>query len=177
MQRLRVWARRWGSVAVAVGLMMAGATGASAGEREERATVNCLGMNTIDFAPGLSVLPRKTRIGGTGAYRCTSTVPGLTSARSVIHGGGTNGCFTSDATTVETVTWSTGERSVVVYPLGNVTQVAGQAVVLVMGTVVSGKFRGRAVASPGVQLTLDVPACATAGGVPSITGPSALLIP
>lgn len=176
MQRLRVWARRWGITAVAVGMIVAGATGASAREREEKAAVNCLGVNSIDFEPGLSVLPRKTRIGGAGDYRCTSAVPGLTSARSVIHGGGTNGCFTSEATTVETVTWNTGEKSVVVYPLGNVTQVAGQAVVLVMGKVVSGKFRGRAVASPGLQLTADVPACATDGGVRRITGPSALLI-
>ncbi|WP_372405681.1 hypothetical protein [Streptomyces luteireticuli] len=177
MQRLRLWARRWASLALAMGLMAAGATEASAREREEKATVSCLGTNSIDFSPGLSLLPRRTRIGGSGTYHCASTVPGLTSGRSVIHGGGTNGCFTSEATTVETVTWNTGERSVIVYPLGDVRQVAGQAVVLVMGKVVSGKFRGGAVASPGLQLTLDVPACATEHGVRRITGPSALLIP
>ncbi|MCC2281021.1 hypothetical protein LKL35_37615, partial [Streptomyces sp. ET3-23] len=60
---------------------------------------------------------------------------------------------------------------------GDVRQVAGQAVVLVVGKVVSGRFRGRTVASPGVQLTLDVPACATDRGVQRISGPSALLIP
>ncbi|MBH1934293.1 hypothetical protein I5Q34_08290 [Streptomyces sp. AV19] len=177
MSRMAGWVRRWGSVVVALGLTVAGATGASAHAREEKAAVSCAGSNTIDFSPGLSLAPRKTRIGGEGAYRCTSTVPGLTSAKSVISGGGTNGCFTSEATTVEEITWSTGEKSAVTYPLGNVRQIVGQAVVLVMGKVVSGKFAGRAVFSPGVQLTLDVPACAMERGVRRITGPSVLLIP
>ncbi|PNE32186.1 hypothetical protein AF335_20925 [Streptomyces eurocidicus] len=143
---------------------------------ESRAAVNCVGSNTVSFSPGLSLAARRTLIGGSGAYTCLSTDPALRSGTSSIDGGGRNGCFFSDATTVERVTWNTGERTTVVYHLGNVQQVAGQAVVLVMGRVVEGRFEGRTVASPGLQVTLDPLRCASKRGVELITGPSTLVI-
>lgn len=170
------WAKAFGSAALTVGMVTAGPCAAPAEAHGPGAAVSCVGTNTIEFSPGLRLQARRTRITGTGAYTCTSAEPGFTSATSEISGGGVNGCFASDATTVEKITWSNGEKSVVVYPMGDVRQVAGQAVVLVAGTVVSGAFQGRTVASPGLQLTLDVPSCATDRGVPLITGPSTLLI-
>ncbi|MFF4160906.1 hypothetical protein [Streptomyces sp. NPDC001678] len=140
------------------------------------AAVSCAGSNTISFSPGLSLAARRTRIGGSGGYSCLSTDPALRSGVSSISGGGWNGCFFSDATTVERITWNTGERTTVVYRLGNVQQVAGQAVVLVVGRVVKGKFEGRTVASPGLQITLDPLKCVSKGGVELITGPSTLVI-
>ncbi|WP_190130815.1 hypothetical protein [Streptomyces mashuensis] len=140
------------------------------------AVVSCTGSNTISFSPGLSLTAQRTRIDGSGAYDCVSTDPALRSGTSSISGGGRNGCFFSDATTVEQITWNTGERTTVVYRMGNVQQVAGQAVVLVVGRVTNGKFKGRTVASPGLQATLDPLKCASKGGVRRITGPSALLI-
>ncbi|MGI5335950.1 hypothetical protein ACQEVS_00410 [Streptomyces sp. CA-181903] len=159
---------------MAVGVTVAVPCAAEA--RESRAAVSCVGTNTVGFSPGLGLQARRTRISGTGAYTCTSADPGFASATSVISGGGVNGCFASEATTVEKITWRNGEKSVVLYPMGTVEQVAGQAVVLVIGKVVSGAFRGRTVASPGAQLTLDVPSCASDRGVREITGPSALTI-
>ncbi|MFI0743247.1 hypothetical protein ACH4PU_35010 [Streptomyces sp. NPDC021100] len=159
---------------MAVGMAAAGPSTAEA--HGAAAAVSCVGTNTIGFSPGLGLQARRTRISGTGTYTCTSAEPGFASATSVIRGGGVNGCFASEATTVEKITWRNGERSVVLYPMGTVQQVAGQAVVLVVGKVVSGAFRGRTVASPGAQLTLDVPACATDRGVREITGPSTLTI-
>ncbi|MCC3766188.1 hypothetical protein [Streptomyces sp. UNOC14_S4] len=176
MRQVGMRAKMWGSAAMAVGMVAAGPFAAPAEAHGPTAAVSCVGTNTVEFSPGLGLRARKTRITGTGAYTCALAEPGFTSATSEISGGGVNGCFASDATTVEKITWSNGEKSVVVYPMGNVRQVAGQAVVLVVGTVVSGALQGRTVASPGLQLTLDVPSCATDRGVALITGPSALLI-
>ncbi|MEV5508126.1 hypothetical protein [Streptomyces orinoci] len=170
------WVRVWGSLVVAVGMVVTGPMAAPALAHEEGAVVSCVGTNTIEFSPGLSLWARRTRIHGTGAYRCVSVGPAVTAAKSEISGGGMNGCFASHASTAEHITWNTGEQSTVVYPMGDVRQVAGQAVVLVAGKVVAGKFRGRTAVSPGAQLTLDIPGCATRRGVPLITGPSTLLI-
>ncbi|MEU8583231.1 hypothetical protein [Streptomyces abikoensis] len=152
------------------------AAAAAAAAATEAAAVSCAGSNTISFSPGLSLPARRTRIGGDGAYTCLSTDPALRSGVSSISGGGWNGCFFSDATTAERITWNTGEQTTVVYHLGNVQQVVGQAVVLVVGRVVKGKFKGHTVASPGLQLTLDPLKCLSKRGVELITGPSTLVI-
>ncbi|AZQ75080.1 hypothetical protein EKH77_31510 [Streptomyces luteoverticillatus] len=149
---------------------------AHASHAADAAAVSCAGSNTISFSPGLSLTARRTRIGGDGAYTCLSSDPALRSGVSSISGGGWNGCFFSDATTVERITWNTGEQTTVVYRLGNVQQVAGHAVVMVVGRVVKGKFTGHTVASPGLQLTFDPLQCASRGGVELITGPSTLVI-
>ncbi|MGK5731967.1 hypothetical protein [Streptomyces sp. URMC 124] len=138
--------------------------------------MSCAGSNTVSFSPGLSLTAQRTRIGGSGAYSCLSTDPALRSGVSSISGGGWNGCFSSDATTVERITWNTGEQTTVVYHVGTVQQVAGQAVVLVAGRVAKGRFKGRTVASPGLQVTLDPLKCASKDGVGQITGPSTLVI-
>ncbi|MBT2386530.1 hypothetical protein [Streptomyces sp. ISL-11] len=138
--------------------------------------MSCTGSNTISFSPGLSLTAQHTRIGGSGSYSCLSTDPAVKWGRSSISGGGRNGCFFSDATTVERITWNTGEKTKVVYHLGTVQQVAGQAVVLVVGRVVEGRFKGRTVTSPGLQTVLNPLECASKGGVERITGPSTLLI-
>ncbi|MER5786328.1 hypothetical protein ABT104_32125 [Streptomyces mobaraensis] len=171
--------RMCGVVVLAVGTVAAGPFAAEANGPKAHgpeAAVGCVGTNTIEFSPGLGLRARKTRISGTGAYTCVSAAPGFASAKSEISGGGMNGCFASEATTVEKIIWRGGEKSVVVYSLGTVGQVAGQAIVLVAGKVVSGAFRGRTVTSPGTQLTLDLPSCATGRGVRLITGPSTLTI-
>lgn len=149
---------------------------ASAHPSHAAAAVSCAGSNTITFSPGLSLAERQTGIGGSGTYGCLSTDPALRSGTSSVSGGGRNGCFFSDATTVERITWNTGEQTTVVYHLGNVQQVAGQAVVLVTGRVEKGRFEGRTVASPGLQLALDPLKCPSKDGVEQIIGPSTLVI-
>ncbi|MEU1313057.1 hypothetical protein ABZ419_29760 [Streptomyces cinnamoneus] len=162
---------------VAASLVALGCVAPDASAHAPRAAaVSCAGSNTVSFSPGLSLAARRTRIDGSGAYSCLATDPALRSGTSSISGGGRNGCFSSDATTVERITWNTGEQTTVAYRLGNVQQVAGQAVVLVVGRVVKGRFKGRTVASPGLQATLDPLKCASKGGVELITGPSTLVI-
>ena len=170
--------RRFGAVAASVMLALLGTAvpGASASAHASRAAVSCTGSNTISFSPGLSLTAQRTRISGSGSYSCLSTDPGVKWGKSSISGGGRNGCFFSDATTVEYITWNTGEKTKVVYRMGTVQQVAGQAVVLVVGRVVEGRFKGRTVTSPGVQAVLNPLECASQGGVERIVGPSALLI-
>ncbi|WP_225102421.1 hypothetical protein [Streptomyces sp. CoH27] len=82
----------------------------------------------------------------------------------------------SGSVTEERITWNTGEQSTVMYDLGVVPQPVGEAVVLAGGRVVSGKFKGRTVLSPGAQITINPLQCATAKGVELITGPSTLEI-
>lgn len=170
--------RRFGAVAASVTLAVLGVAvpGAPASAHPSRAAVSCTGSNTVTFSPGLSLAARPTRIGGSGAYGCLSTDPAVKWGRSSISGGGRNGCFFSDASTVERITWNTGETTKVVYRMGAVQQVAGQAVVLVAGRVVEGRFQGRPVASPGLQAALNPLECASKGGVERIAGPSTLLI-
>ncbi|MFI1968543.1 hypothetical protein BLA24_05680 [Streptomyces cinnamoneus] len=163
-------------VAASLAALVHAAPDTSAHASHAAAAVSCAGNNTVSFSPGLSLAARRTRIGGSGAYSCLSTDPALRSGTSSISGGGRNGCFFSDATTVERITWNTGERTTVAYHGGNVQQVAGQAVVLVVGRVVKGRFKGRAVASPGPQVTVDPLRRASKGGVQLITGPSTLVI-
>ncbi|MEV5376607.1 hypothetical protein AB0L26_11620 [Streptomyces nondiastaticus] len=171
------WSRRLGCVVAALlAVLVHAAPDASAHASRAAVTVSCAGSNTISFSPGLSLTAQRTRIGGSGAYSCLSTDPALRSGTSSISGGGWNGCFFSDATTAEWITWNTGEQTKVVYHLGNVQQVAGQAVVLIVGRVVKGKFKGRTVASPGLQVALDPLKCASKGGVELINGPSTLVI-
>ncbi|WP_159395445.1 hypothetical protein [Streptomyces albireticuli] len=148
----------------------------AAAHSEERANavLSCVGINSIAFSPGLTFLTKPTRITGRGDYRCASTDPSVTTAKSVIKGEGENSCLLSRSVTEEHITWNTGERSTVVYDVGIVPQPAGEAVVLVAGKVTSGRFAGRRVASPGVQLTADPLKCA-GGGVKVIGGPSGLV--
>ncbi|MFI9235443.1 hypothetical protein [Streptomyces sp. NPDC053079] len=159
-------------VLVAAGPMALPAS-AHSGERAN-AVLNCAGSNSIAFSPGLTFSTKPTQITGRGDYRCVSTDPSVTAAKSVIKGGGENSCLLSHSVTKEHITWNTGERSTVVYDVGVVPQPAGEAVVLVAGKVTSGKFTGRRVASPGVQLTADPLKCGT-DGVKLIKGPSALV--
>ncbi len=173
------WGRAWGcaGMAVAVVLVAAGPVAlpasAHSGERAD-AVLNCAGSNSIAFSPGLTFSAKPTRITGHGDYRCVSTDPSVTAAKSVIKGGGENSCLLSHSVTEERITWNTGEQSTVVYDVGVVPQPAGEAVVLVAGKVTSGRFTGRRVASPGVQLTVDPLKCGS-GGVRLIEGPSALV--
>ncbi len=169
------WGRTLGCAAAAAALL-AGPAALPAAAHTSDAIVSCVGNNTIEFSPGLSLQARHTRISGSGAYSCLSADPALKWGKSVITGDGSNGCFASDATTVEHITWNTGETTTVVYRLGNVQQVAGEAVVLVVGRVKSGKFKDRTVASPGFHVTVDPLRCASEKGVQLITGPSTLVI-
>ncbi|MFC5060212.1 hypothetical protein [Saccharothrix xinjiangensis] len=130
----------------------------------------------MHFDPGLRLLPRQVGISGNGAYSCASADPATTSATSVVTGSGSLGCLTSDGATTEVLTWNTGEQSTLAYTFSIIVQPGGEAIVVVVGTVESGKFAGSLIASPGAQVTLDPLSCLTGPGVELITGPSTLLI-
>ncbi|XVS62253.1 hypothetical protein ACQPYE_28830 [Actinosynnema sp. CA-299493] len=140
------------------------------------ALTTCVGTNTVHFDPGLRLLPRQVGISGSGAYTCASTDPTITSGTSVVTGSGTLGCLTSDGSTTEVITWNTGERSRLAYTAALIVQPGGEAVVVVIGVVESGKFAGSRIASPGAQVTLDPLRCLGDTGVELITGPSTLVV-
>ncbi|WP_394840859.1 hypothetical protein LZC95_27760 [Pendulispora brunnea] len=139
-------------------------------------TINCLvGTNVVQFDPGLTFTVQDTTITGEGQYTgCIGTDPAITSGRSRVTGAGKLNCLTSDGSTVEEIRWNTGEKSTISYTFGVIAQPAGEAVVVVTGTVTAGKFKGSTVASPGALLTLDPLACATPAGVREIGGPVTL---
>jgi hypothetical protein len=130
----------------------------------------------VHFDPGLRLLPRQVAISGNGAYNCVSTDPAITSGTSVVTGSGSLGCLTSDGSTTEVITWNTGEKSRLAYTFAIIVQPGGEAIVVVVGTVESGKFAGSPIASPGAQATLNPLQCLGGTGVELITGPSTLII-
>ncbi|GHF46291.1 hypothetical protein [Streptomyces morookaense] len=137
----------------------------------------CAGSAGIRFSPGLSLWPRHTRIAGSAHYTCTGTDPGVKWAESVIKGSGETSCLSIASTAVELVTWNTGEHSKMLYRQQPLVQAAGgQVVSLVDGTVIEGKYKGRSVSSPGLQITLDPLDCATKKGVELVDGPTTLVI-
>ncbi|MCQ4044990.1 hypothetical protein ACFOSC_04185 [Streptantibioticus rubrisoli] len=140
------------------------------------AVVTCVGGETIRLQPGLTLQARHSRISGYAGYTCTGTDPEVKWAKSVIEGAGEASCLSLDSTAVEWITWNTGEHSRVFYRTHHlVEQLAGQTVSLVEGRVVEGRFKGRTVASPGLQLTLSPLDCATDRGVEAINGPTTLV--
>ncbi|MEV4442989.1 hypothetical protein AB0K09_29055 [Streptomyces sp. NPDC049577] len=146
------------------------------GQDVPRPALVCAGNAAIRFSPGLTLPTRSSRLTGSARYTCTGTDPVITGAESVIKGSGETGCLSIDSTAVEWVTWNTGEHSKVVYRRHHLVQpAAGETLSLVDGTVVEGKFKGRPVGSPGVQITLDPLKCFADEGVKVIEGPSTLV--
>ncbi|RLU86999.1 hypothetical protein CTZ27_24830 [Streptomyces griseocarneus] len=138
--------------------------------------ITCLGNAAVRFTPGLALLPRDSRISGDARYLCAGTDPALTSATSVIKGGGKTSCLSLDTTAVEFVTWNTGEHSKVLYKTRHLAQpLIGEVLSLVEGKVIEGKFKDHPVGSPGAQITLDPLSCATEKGVQEIDGPTTLV--
>ncbi|MFI9724056.1 hypothetical protein ACIHFE_31180 [Streptomyces sp. NPDC052396] len=177
----RSWFRAFralGSAALASALLAwpAVPSASAHGGDPDRPTLTCAGSATIRFEPGLTLRTRHSSIGGAAGYLCSGTDPRVTSAQSVIKGAGETSCLSVSSTAVEWVTWNTGEHSKILYTRRNLVQpVAGETVALVEGTVVEGKYRGRPVASPGLQGTLNLLDCASHKGVEEIKGPTTLL--
>ncbi|WP_394834949.1 hypothetical protein LVJ94_51465 [Pendulispora rubella] len=161
------------SALVALGVVLSGTILAAPHAAAALGTITCaLGTNVVQFDPGLTYAVQDTRITGQGLYTgCVATDPHITSGRSTIVGRGKLNCLTSDGSTVEKITWNTGEKSTVEYSFGVIVQPAGEAVAVVTGTVTEGKFAGSLVASPGALTTLNPLACSTPTGVQEIGGP------
>ncbi|MFF4160202.1 hypothetical protein [Streptomyces sp. NPDC001678] len=120
---------------------------------------------------------RPTHVRGAAHYSCTGTDPALRWGTSVIQGSGLVGCLSNNASAVEDITWNTGEHSKVVYGMPDTVAVAGQTVAPAPGKVIAGRYKGRSVLSPGIQLSASPLECASRTGVELISGPETLTVP
>lgn len=141
--------------------------------------LTCQGMQTISYAPGVVVTPKQVVFKATedfsscvsvqdptiqkGAY--TSTSQALLSCLAVLTPG----------SGAKTFTWSNKQTSVFTYT-SNVSQVLGQTVMTLTGTITSGKFMGDTAVQVVTTTTPDALKCLAPPGVLSAQGTSTLVI-
>ncbi|WP_171165172.1 hypothetical protein [Streptomyces sp. I05A-00742] len=166
---------RRGAVAVLGALVLAGSSAvwAPAGQadggrvRGDRA-VTCTGSERTEFGPGLSLVPRPTRVHAEARYTCT-VAPGRT-----VPATGAIDAFSPQASCLtvssprgrETVRYADGRTSVVVYDSGRALRVAGVNAVELTGRVAGGRGAGQAARRTLVVLPGQMPTdCLGPGGV------------
>ncbi|MFE2752275.1 hypothetical protein ACFXGA_09760 [Actinosynnema sp. NPDC059335] len=165
--------RRW--TALAAGAVLAVAAVLSAAPTASAASsTTCTGGSTITYQPGLTYTPRTVAYTETDSLNsCLSTDPAITS--------GTSGssivldqasCLAPPSIVRDpafTITWNTGEQSVVDLTftevvLGGTEQVTGT------GPVISGKFPGGNATVVWLYPVLNLLQCATGQGVTTQNG-------
>jgi hypothetical protein len=140
--------------------------------------VTCNGINTVTYSPALTNTTQTTRITDDSAFgTCTSlTNPGIVSA--TVH----NGTVTVPASctallglfsTTNTIVWNTGQTSTFTFN-GYTSEVDGQFVIALTGSISSGLFAG-ATATEETTLLGDLGAC-SGSGISTNAGPSELSI-
>ncbi|MDT0449722.1 hypothetical protein [Streptomyces hesseae] len=177
--------RFWGRVpacASAVAALVAGPAGLPASAQGRGggggALVACVGSQTIRFSPGMTLEARPTQVRATACYSCTGTDSAVRWGTSVIEGDGLVSCLSNAAPAVEDITWNTGEHSKIAYRMPDALAVAGETVAPAPapGKVITGRYKGHFVLSPGAQLSLSPLECASNRGVELISGPVTLAV-
>lgn len=138
----------------------------------------CTATSVITYSPGLTLTPSPQLVTWDVKYSgCTSTTG------AAVSGGGrqghvtnTRGCLALPASIsgTRTITWDDNTTSTV-DSTGQATDVAGQTVYTITGTVTAGRFLGDTFTEIIVQASLDPIACATTG-VKSQTGVGTLTL-
>jgi hypothetical protein len=163
-------------VAVVVGI------GLWAGWAPERASAApsltvCQGEQFQQYNPGLTITPRITSFSATTSLStCLSTSPGILSGGFSITGSGVISCTAGSVLSQLTLTWNTGEMSVIqlVSPLD--LKPDGETVVVSQGSVLSGKFKGATVTEVLTLVSTEVTACFSSAGLVQSSGPVVLTI-
>ncbi|WP_372408882.1 hypothetical protein [Streptomyces luteireticuli] len=169
-------------VAVVLGSMVlvgSAAVWAPAGQAGGREGVTCTGSDSTAYEPGLSLVPRETRIDVRARYACT-VGPGRTvHAVAELHGVSPGAsCLTVNSPRGhEVVHYADGWRSVLVYDAGTALRVAGVNAVELTGRVVEGRGAGQLARRTVVLLPEQSPTdCLTPDGVRHVGGGTQLEI-
>lgn len=168
------------SVLALAGFSLAGAPSGQAHE-----PVSCQGPENTSFSPGLSLLPRATRIDADVSYSCSGAEGEPLPATGHIHGGSSAAACVNAGSlpaqprpSKEVVHYADGEKSVIVYtsaPL--VTRAAGVQLLTLRGEVVAGRGKGGRATRTIALLPTQLPtACLTPEGLRQANGAAALRI-
>lgn len=141
--------------------------------------VSCpLGTQTSTYHPGLTYTPQQTTFTASGSLApCVSpTHPEIVGADFTSSGHGVASCTAADFEDTATYRWNTGQSSKVE---GRVTinlKPNGQTVLVRIGEVTGGLFKGATVTQTKVLPALNLLDCATDDGLEYVSGPVNLTV-
>nr|BFD81220.1 hypothetical protein StreXyl84_06210 [Streptomyces sp. Xyl84] len=158
--------------ATAVLCTVAAALSFSAGPASAATLVTCGGTQNIQYNPGLTNTPRTVTASGSNHLApCVAPGTSITAGTITFASTGSYSCqdLLASSHVVNVVQWSDGTSSTLDMTR-TATKVSGELVNTFTGTVTSGTFQGAAVTWTITNLTLDLLACDTPGGLTSLTG-------
>lgn len=172
-----IFARLGAAAVLSAGVLMIGPAAAPAAAFP--GDLVCPALNTNNYAPGLSLLPKDTDFTTDVLLGpCVSaTHPAITAGTAHFTGTGSLSCIAGSSNTFDaTYHWNDGTSTVVRYSLTINLKPGGQTVLTQLGTVISGVFLGDTASNTNVGVTTDLLGCLSPGGVQSVTGPVTLTL-
>ncbi|AKF85456.1 hypothetical protein MFUL124B02_12900 [Myxococcus fulvus 124B02] len=144
--------------------------------RAETVVLACVGAEVTEFEPGITNDAKPTHISAIGTHGCAGLPLNLPSAIATTEADGILGCGFGQATSTIHIQWSDDTVSIVSGTTLVNAKPAGETVVVLTGTVVSGRFLGATVVRTLTLLNTDVLGCFTAQGVTDVAGPVTLVV-
>ncbi|MCP3166175.1 hypothetical protein [Myxococcus qinghaiensis] len=144
--------------------------------RAQTVLLTCVGAEVTEFEPGLTNTAKPTHVSAIGTHGCAGLPLNLPSAVATTEADGIIGCGIGQATSTIQIKWSDNTVSVVTGTTVVNLKPAGENVIVLTGTVVSGRFLGATVLRTLTLLNTDPLGCFTAGGVTDVAGPVTLVV-
>ncbi|RYZ35755.1 MAG: hypothetical protein EOO71_34320 [Myxococcaceae bacterium] len=144
--------------------------------KAETVALSCVGAEAAKFTPGLLFTEQQVAFDSLGVSGCAGVPLNILSAISVTQGQGPQSCLVASATSAITIQWSDGTSSVA---QGNTVanlKPAGEIVIVLTGTVVSGRFVGAGVVRTLTLLNTNLLGCFFPPGVTDAAGPTTLVV-
>lgn len=141
--------------------------------------VTCpLGTQIGTYSPGLTFASQPVTFTANGSLAtCVSvTHPEIKGASFTSTGTGTASCLSGSVSNTTTYRWNTGQTSTVKGSLAVNLKPNGTTVLVLIGTVTSGLFKGATAAQTKVLANTDLLACATPEGLKTVSGPVSLTV-
>ena len=159
------------------GALLMGVSASSAGANPVEMT--CAAQQRTTYSPGVTLLPSPQTVQVSGTFiRCASpSRPDITGGSVSFSFQATRSCLSIDQTTSGTsgITWNTGESTIYKYDSTTAT-IAGQIVVTISGTVISGPFQRNRITVVLASPVVNVLKCLTPPGITSRVGVGTLVI-
>jgi len=136
----------------------------------------CVGAEVTEFEPGLTNTAQQTHISSLGTHGCAGLPLNLPSAVVTTEAEGLLSCGFGQAISTIHIRWSDGTVSIAEGTTAVNVKPLGEVVVVLTGSVVSGRFVGATVVRTLTLLNTDVLGCFTAQGVTDVAGPVTLAV-
>ncbi len=159
-----------------VSFSLLGAATVPATAQSSEVLVSCAGLETSQFSPGLTLLPRQTTIHADADYTCTGVPVEWRGATSHTDGTAVASCATLSLPQVrENVRFTDNDRAVIFYQTAAAGRVGGVNVVILTGQVESGPYTGHTAIKTVELVPAELPTeCATQDGLDTSTGSAQL---